>query len=290
MKKKWLSLASLGFLSALIIVFFVINKKDKITLTEVNMVSSTMGVLEKELTFSSLMEDANAVVVGKVVGTTLLNGEKPALSVKIQEHIYGETDDDTVLVYLDEELVEQDETYVFFLEPFDSPIYDDFFYLNHPEFIIKLEENNQLLRLKDAFEKTYEQPFVETKYNTLTGLKQYIHENIKPKPPYVPIPSEINDLQELMDESDIVAEITIDKIENEGSISVVNYTVLETYKGKLHVEDLLLPSHKIKQNGQYIIFLKKDDGEWLLTTRHNSLVSTNDENYHDYITFVQGQK
>lgn len=69
---------------------------------------------------------------------------------------------------------EKDETYLFFLSSFDDPLYDKHFYVQHHEFIVQVGEDNQLLRLTDAFEKTYEQPFIENEYNDLTVLTKEV--------------------------------------------------------------------------------------------------------------------
>ncbi len=47
--------------------------QDSLVLTEVDVTSSNMGILEEELTFSTVMEQTSAVVVGEVTGVEKLN-------------------------------------------------------------------------------------------------------------------------------------------------------------------------------------------------------------------------
>src|SRR5699024_2155097 len=244
--------------------------KVPLELTDVDVISSSMGILEDELTFSTVMEQTSAVVVGKVVDEDKLNDSRPVFSVHIQEHIVGETHSDQILVYIDEESIELDETYVFFLEPFDSSLYDRLFYTQHPEFVIKVDEEDELWRLENASQKTYVHPFADQTMNTLDTFKKHMisYEPLNSVGEEERIEDTINDPQQLIAESDVIAEIKVVKIVDDRGITTVSYELIKEYKGILDDNYLLIPTNKIEKGEQYLVFLQERDEELSLTTRN----------------------
>lgn len=262
--------------------------QDPLELTEVDVISSTMGILEKELTFSTVMEQTSAVVVGEVAGVEKLNDSRPVFSVDVQEHIVGETQSDQILVYIDEESIELYETYVFFLDPFDSSLYDELFYTQHPEFVVKVDHEQKLWRLEDAFEKTYVPPFADQKVNTLDGIKNYMKDNKKMSA--LKEDEKIEDVfinpQQLIDGSDVVAEIKVMEVVDDRGIATVSYELIKEYKGTLEDNYLLIPTSKIEKDEQYMVFLQERGGELTLTTRNNSVIHLESEENSDFLLSI----
>lgn len=166
-----ISLIILGFFGWL---FVGRTSQSDLELTEVNLLATMSGTMEEEVTFLSVMNQTSAVVVGHVTGTKKLDDTRNLFTVGVQDRIAGEIDAESILVYIDEERIELNETYLLFLDPFESTLYDDYFYTQHPEFVIKVDADHELYRLENAFEKTYVRPFIEEEYNTVEGLRRQI--------------------------------------------------------------------------------------------------------------------
>lgn len=290
MKKRgtlWLMI-SLFAMALIGFIFKHVDQEDPLELTEVDVTSSNMGILEEELTFSTIMEQTSAVVVGEVTGIETLNDKRPVFLVDILESIVGETDADQVLVYIDVESIELNETYVFFIDSFDSSLYDKLFYTQHPEFVVKVDESHELWRLEDAFEKTYVRPFTDQTMNTLDGLKKNIKANVKVHALQEEerIEDAFNDPQHLLDESDVVAEVKVVDVLDDRGIATVSYELVKQHKGTLDDNYLHLPTNKVEKGDSYMIFLQERDGELSLTTRNNSVLNLKDENAHDFLLSI----
>lgn len=274
MKKRNIFLFILLTLTLFVYMFKDTSNQDPLELTEVDVISPSMGILEKELTFPTVMEQTSAVVVGEVAGVEKLNDTRPVFSVDVQEHIAGETHSDQVLVYIDEESIELNETYVFFLEPFDSSLYDELFYTQHSEFVIKVDYEQELWRLEDAFKKTYVRPFADQTVNTLDGLKKHIkaNEKLSTLQEEERIEEALSNPQHLLDASDVVAEIKVIEVVDDRGIATISYELIKQYKGILDDNYLLITTNKIEKGEQYMIFLQERGGELTLTTRNNSIL------------------
>ncbi len=257
--------------------FAVLHSKSNhdFALSEIDLVSSTMGILEEELTFSYLLDYADIIAVGKISGTDVLNETRPVKTVVIEDPIVGKIEDKEILVYIDEELVEQDETYLFFLSSFDDPLYDKHFYVQHHEFIVQVGEDNQLSRLTNAFEKTYEQPFIENEYNDLTVLTKEVKSLNVAEKQKESIP-QFSTQQELESAADVIAHIEVTNIADDRGIATTYYELIESHKGNLDVSPLLLPTNKIEEGKQYMLYLTRSDNDVFPVTRDSSIVEVKD--------------
>lgn len=170
---------------------------------------------------------------------------------------------------------EKDETYLFFLSSFDDPLYDKHFYVQHHEFIVQVGEDNQLLRLTDAFEKTYEQPFIENEYNDLTVLTKEVKSLNVAEKQQESIP-QFSTQQELESAADVIAHIEVTNIADDRGIATTYFELIESLKGNLDVSPLLLPTNKIEEGKQYMLFLTKSDNDVFPVTRDSSIVEMKD--------------
>ncbi|MGE8207546.1 hypothetical protein ACQKP0_24035 [Heyndrickxia sp. NPDC080065] len=268
---------------------FVFNfsfAKSDLKLNPIEMKKSNMGILNEKLTFKNVMKTTNEVLVGRVIGLDELNESRKVYNVAVEDDILGETQNE-VLVYVGEELLEQGSKYVFFLQPLSSTVYEKDFYVQHPEFIIKIGDNGELSRLANAYEFTYEKPFTDEKYNQLSTLKSFIKKNFKQNVSENQSVIQYKNKEQLLQQSDLVMEILINEIDDDRGISIVHFVVLKKYKGDKDDFDILLPTNQIKQGNKYLIFLKEnEDGSPTLTTRNGSLIEVGTSQYNDTIKLI----
>lgn len=91
----------------------------------------------------------------------------------------GSINENFIEVYAYNTALNLEDQYVFFLNKQHSSGLPLDFYVQHPEFIKKIE-NDQLLRLKNSESQEYIPPFVKEEYNNLSFLENHVLNN-KPR-------------------------------------------------------------------------------------------------------------
>jgi len=217
-----------------------------------------------------------------------------SVKVQIDEAVSGDFDNEVIHVYvLDDDLLEVGKQYIFFLSEASYTEYPIDFFVQFPEFILKVE-NNHVLRLVDSLRKEYIEPFVDKKYNQVNELIKYMKQNRKEQ---VRTKSEkaidkMSSVDELLSYADHVIEIKAGGvIPVDNNLAIVNYEILKKYKGgDFHnIYSLLLPD-VIQEGDTYLLFLKdigERSGESVtLATRQGSIINRESAEYDQYLKYL----
>lgn len=288
MKRKLLLAGLATLLLAGIMIFNLFNQsyetKD-LAIHSTEVVKSKIGLQEDgELSFNDIMEKSSYVLVGKISGTSKLNEARTVFNVDVEENVLGETNE-LVLVYADEELLEVGEKYLFFLEPFNSSLYDKDFFTQHPEFIIKIDEKGTIQRLVNAFESKYEKPFIKDQFNNLSNIKSFIKDNYSSKNRVMAKVMDDASKTTLIEQSDYIIEINVKSIDSVNGLSVIEYDTVKEHKGFLkNNPSIILPSNQVENGKDYLIFLNdKGNGTVTLSSRNGSIIEIGTVDYTEII-------
>jgi hypothetical protein len=217
-----------------------------------------------------------------------------SVKVQIDEAVSGDFENEVIHVYvLDDDLLEVGKQYIFFLSEASYTEYPIDFFVQFPEFILKVE-NNHVLRLVDSFRKEYIEPFVDKKYNQVDELIKYMKQHRKEQ---VRTKSEkaidkMSCVDELLSYADHVIEIKAGGvIPVDNNLAIVNYEILKKYKGgDFHNNYSLLLPDVIQEGDTYLLFLK-DTGERsgesvTLATRQGSIINRESAEYDEYLKYL----
>lgn len=74
----------------------------------------------------------------------------------------------------------------------------------------------------------------------------------------------------------MIAHIEVTNIADDRGIATTYFELIESLKGNLDVSPLLLPTNKIEEGKQYMLFLTKSDNDVFPVTRDSSIVEMKD--------------
>jgi len=272
-------------------------KTEEIELNSFNYKNSPdepLGSLLYDLTFENAVNKFSAnVIVGHVNESSYYSDRKSMYSIQVIEDLVGNTESVTINILTNKNILETGEEYILFLNSIDSPVYSEKFYVLLSEFVLKIDNNNQLLRLEDSVNMQYIPPFVDESKNNLTFAKSYInkikHENIYLKNPKKVVVDEANSLNDLINISDHILEITVVSAENANeTLLAVKYNVNEIYKGGnlTNINYLIMPTG-IEEGKKYLIFLSNREESVTLATRKGSIIEEGTDNYENAIRLLE---
>ncbi|MBE1555120.1 hypothetical protein [Sporosarcina limicola] len=295
MKKSLIAMLFSGIIIVGSIFIYNTNSFNKnIAIKEVQLNNGTYGIEKFKPTYENIINEGSTnVVLGVIEGKETLNDEREVFKVAVQEQVLGETTSKEILVYTsNDELLEMGGKYFLLLSENSSTLYDKDFYVQNGEFVIKIVEDGSLVRLIDVFEKKYESPFIDDKYNNVNELIAYTKENFsKNNTVQTKALTSLKSNKKLVNKADHIIEIRVLNLtEAKNGLAIVDYEIIEKHKnGNLdNVHKLLLPKKAITTGEEYLMFLDElEDGGVTLTTRENSIIVKSSNMYHELINDIE---
>lgn len=281
------------------LIFFIqVNSSNTdLAIKETAVNSGVYGLREFDLTYENLINKVSTnVLIGVVTGKEVLNNDKEAFKVSVQEQILGETNSKEILIYAsNDNFLELEQKYFFILSENSKTVYDKDFYVQDLDFVLKVLNDGSLLRLIDVYQKKYEAPFINNKYNKVDELVSYTKDNFSNKSnSRSKAIKKIDSHQILADKSDHIVEIKIQKvIDVDNGLVIVDFEISKKYKnGKLNngaiKHSMLLPQRVIGSDKEYLVFLtERNDTSVTLTTRENSIIAKSDSLYKTVIEEIK---
>lgn len=250
---------------------------------------------ERSLAVEPNLENAilysSHIVIGEILS--------PVMQIRRTEYLYevrvegtiasiaGETlDGEIILVAADEQVLTTGDKHILFLNivPHTANPFD--FFNLQDWFLLRIDADNNLQRLKNASTRNYMAAFEDDKYNSLEPLVQYIQDyEYKERAQRSEIFSfldgyveQVDSLEELFELADVVMEVYITDISESGiSLNVwAEYEVKHVFKdGELLWDTLVLPS-TVQAGDTILCFLKSTSSP---ATRIGSLFYLGDPDY-----------
>lgn len=298
MKKIFITLIGLVVIVGGLIFFNQVSSSNKdLAIKDTAVNSGVYGLRKYELTYENLINKMSTnVLIGVVTGKEVLNNEKEVFKVSVQEQILGETNSKEILIYSsNDNFLELEQKYFFILSEHSSSVYDKDFYVQDREFVLKVLNDGSLERLIDVYEKKYEAPFINNKYNKVDELVSYTKENFSKKNnAHSKAIKKIDSNQKLADASDHIIEIKIQKvIDVDNGLVIVDFEIIKKHKnGNLDngaiKHSMVLPQRVIGSDKEYLVFLTESyDTSVTLTTRENSIIAKSDSLYNTIIEEIE---
>lgn len=297
MKKKKVFIFGMVFLCGLFFIVSFLNQKNKNIpeLVDVHPVSMTHGMLLEEITTPNMIKNSSDILIGTVISKEPFNSVNSLFSVSVEEVLAGSINTELIDVYVSDNALNINDSYIFFLSEMSSTLYPKDFYVQHPEFILKVEDGN-VTRLVDPYSQQYVAPFVDEKYNNLSILKEYLIDNkTKIAANKVKAIDKASNVKELFSLSDNIIEVkVVNVLPGNDYLSTVEFQVTERYKGNKDFGDLystLLPM-PVNPGENYLLFLvnNKEGGNVTLTTREGSITHKDSIKYTEIIQQIQTNK
>ncbi|MEQ6391253.1 hypothetical protein RZN22_18415 [Bacillaceae bacterium S4-13-58] len=262
-------------------------QRSDLELVQVEQHSKVEGLLFEELTFDNLINKYSSdIVMGTIEEKAPFTNTNNLFTVRVEETLSGNIDSDKIDVYVvDEDLLEIGEKYILFLSENSSTLYSKDFYVQFGQFVLKVSNDDNILRLVNTETNEYVEPFVDDEYNKVNSLSEYIKEKTRNKKNPDKASKAIDkasSIKELNSMSNHIIEINAIRVEPiKNNLSMVEFDLIKTYKGgKLNnVHALLLPDNEVEQGKTYLLFLKNNGESVTLATREGSIIEKNDMEY-----------
>lgn len=268
-----------------------LSTSKNLDLNEIHMKKQVHGITEYKMNLENAIEKySDHMVLGKVVSLDKLNNSRDVYKVKVNDTVLGDTPEEILVYAAEKNILDINKEYLLFISDFSSNLYDKDFYVLNEEFVIKVQENGDLKRLKDVFKKTYVPPFIDDKYNNYQELKKHIQSNYKKDKGNGNGKKAIDKLSEkqLIAKADHIIKIKVTNITTvNNGLALVDYAITNAYKnGNLRNNHSLLLPNILKEGKEYLIFLnnrEKDPESVTLTTRQNSIFEEGSKQYKSIV-------
>lgn len=259
-------------------------------------INGPQGSMKYELTFENAVNKFSSnVIIGRVAGTSEYDKNHDIVTIEVDEQLVGQMDQNTVDVYAANYSLEADGRYMLFLTEYDSALYPNKLYVLLNQFVIKIDDADNLLLLEDPLKKEYISPFKDIKYNKLSDTKEYIKkikdDNIFKNKPKKNVTDNILDIREKINASDHIIELTAANVTNANAaqtIVSVDLVPEKIYKGGEfeNIYSILLPAG-IEEGKTYLIFLVNNEDSVSLATRNDSVIESGTEEYEEAMRILE---
>jgi len=287
--RKYIFLGSL-VMGIITLLAFTFSDVEDLRINKSSVITSVQGLSTSDLTYEKLVKELTSnILIGRVVDKDLLNDTKEVYKVRVDEHVIGETNSNEILIYTGSaNVLEIGEQYLFYLTEFSSPMYDKDFYVQHLEFILKINENGSVERLIDEYSKEYEPPFVDEKYNELSNLVLVTKQKFsKVKQKNMAKTNISLSDKNMVSNADHIVEIKVLSVEEiNNGIAQVTYNLIEKHKnGNIdNSYPLLIPERLVEKGKEYLVFLTKNSTEgYKLLTKENSVILKGSSEYWEIV-------
>lgn len=256
---------------------------------------AAQGPLKYELTFENVINKySRNVVVCKIISEEKYSRNKSMYKVEINENLVGEVEGATIYVHADKGSLMIGKSYLLSLREHDSALQNNIFYVALNQFIIQIDENNNLLLLENSEAQKFIKPFKADKFNNLDNAKAYINK-IKKDNMYINNPKKkvidrAKDTEELIKLSSHIIEISVLDYQISGevnNVAIVDFDCCKKYKGGnfKNMHSLLLPAN-IEKDKKYLLFLVGDNAEVALAARKGSVLEVGSNEYNNAIKYL----
>lgn len=261
-------------------------------------INSPQGSMKYELTFENAVNKFSTnIVIGRVSNISEYDKNHDMVTVEVEEELLGKVDQNRIEIYASNYSLETNERYMLFLTEHDSTLYPNEFYVLLNQFVMKIDDADNLLILEDPVKKIFVAPFKDTKYNKLSDTKEYIEkikdDNIFKNKPKKKVIDKIHDINEQIELSDHIFELTATDIAFANSAKTIVTVELITdkiYKGCKfeNIHSILLPA-SIEEGKTYLIFLQSNEESVSLTARQGSIIEVGTLEYEEVLSILEKQ-
>ncbi|MGE5633424.1 MAG: hypothetical protein ACM3TR_20355 [Caulobacteraceae bacterium] len=259
-------------------------------------INGAQGSMKYELTFDNAVNKFSSnVVIGRVTDASEYDKNHDNVTVEVEEELVGQVEQKVIDVYAANYSLETDGRYMLFLTEHDSAVYPNKFYVLLNQFVIKIDDAENLLLLEDPIKKEYIPPFKDTKYNKLSDAKEYIEKikdnNIFKDKKKKKVIDRLPDIKEQIDASDHIIELTASNVSYANAaktIVSVDFTPEKIYKGGgfENINSILLPAG-IEEEKTYLIFLVDNEDSISLATRTGSIIEVGTSEYEKALDILE---
>jgi len=265
-----------------IILYNTITKDAQLnaSVDEVNIQLSQKYPIES---LDALVKESMCIVVGTVIENEEISEHEEKSIFVVEKTYINPIEDEDIDVYEVKGTLEVGKQYVLFLEAHESALYPRTIYTSViKDSMILLEDNSISKKTKyineDVDIKKLIKYFEKLKKNDGKQKKKSI------------VIDEYSDYESLIESADVIIEATV--LENQKFnkyVSLSDINVKREYKGSIgDVDNLILPS-TVKNDMDYMIFLKVVDGQsYTLVTRKDSIIGKdNQEGWNKILELVE---
>ena len=234
------------------------------------------------------------IIVGTVLPTPPEGTIVGFYNVRVEENVLSRTAESTIKVYAEDNLIEVGETYLLLLSRFAVTEYPFDFYVVNSEFTFRADVlTDQVMRLVDPAERVFIAPFQDSRYNSLSRLREYIHSlvpanNVRSffrRPRGGQVLEEAPSHAALINMADhiLLIEVASAELNRNGLLASVGFRTLNEFKGEgKHGRSTLLLPAGVEINQRYLVFLvesDEEDGHITLATRRGSVIAEADPEF-----------